>query len=621
MADQRLDASSQAYPGPPLPTPDHIRILVLQPGRNDEEINCELVVRDPDSELEYESLSYTWGDHTDRKLIQIITPGSGAHKSFAVTANCYSALTRLRFEDRPRILWIDALCIDQGNIEEKNHQVSLMSAIYSKATNVVIYLGNAGHDSDLAIDFINDCDNPSEDSSSLSYPKSDALIQALETFFRRPWFKRVWVIQEAILPSSGIVYCGEKSLPWSAIQNFNKWNTDKKWLNQLPFVVSSIKKTLDQNPLRVNAGNAMLKTLLDARHCEATDLRDKVYALLPLLQHLHFPDSKFTLTPRYGESLASVYLECAKELFPSCGYELLRGVQGGSGLKDLPSWVPDWSVPPLRQVLHSANRIKWNSKWFPPIANRGKDDPPYQPLELLDGEPILRAHGYSCGKIEKIGSAYLAGQGIFPLKAWKKLVDKRVLDIDRTDVSYESLDTPFERLDFHFHSVIGAAGFAYEEAIEHFVSDQEEGKPDMEDSTTLWDDLVRAEAAKFLTEKESGDGVFPFSDIPFHMAATAFAHSYKIYVQFVLKNCHSRRFGITDKGYMCLAPENAEVGDEVFAFPGAKIPFALRKIQEGSDERDTMRFRLVGESFVEEQAISDFRKSDLKDEGQTIYIV
>jgi Uma2 family endonuclease len=119
----------------------------------------------------------------------------------------------------------DAVCINQSNLSERNHQVTLMSKIYSQAAGVVIYLGEATENSDLAVDFIVECDSPTSGTSSLSYPKSGQLIQALNRFFRRPWFTRVWVIQEVTLPGSGTAYCGKKTLAWSAIKNFHNWNT------------------------------------------------------------------------------------------------------------------------------------------------------------------------------------------------------------------------------------------------------------------------------------------------------------------------------------------------------------------------------------------------------------
>ncbi|MDE9440026.1 hypothetical protein EWS82_13185, partial [Staphylococcus xylosus] len=128
------------------------------------------------------------------QLSQIRAAASGTKKillpavEFQVTSNCFSALRRLRLADRPRILWIDAVSIDQHNFPERNHQVTLMSQIYSGASEVIIYLGESDDNFDLAIEFITELDNPDpETTTSLSYPKSEPLLLALKRFFCRPW--------------------------------------------------------------------------------------------------------------------------------------------------------------------------------------------------------------------------------------------------------------------------------------------------------------------------------------------------------------------------------------------------------------------------------------------------
>ena len=148
MTDLHTSPPGQIYPGPPLPTPDYIRLLLLQPGSDDAIINCELVATELHSAQAYEALSYTWGDLSNYQVIHITIPGSRKRKEFSVTSNCFSALTRLRLKEQPRILWIDALCIDQANLSERNHQVTLMFKIYSQAADVVIYLGDATEDND-----------------------------------------------------------------------------------------------------------------------------------------------------------------------------------------------------------------------------------------------------------------------------------------------------------------------------------------------------------------------------------------------------------------------------------------------------------------------------------------
>ena len=117
-----------------------------------------------------------------------------------------------------------------------------------------------------------------------------------------------------------------------------------------------------------------------------------------------------------------------------------------------------------------------------------------------------------------------------------------------------------------------------------------------------------------MREMMTGEDTLPFRDIPFHLAAKSDYPSYRAYVQFVLRNCHSHRFIITDTGYIGLAPEEVEVGNLVYICVGAAIPFALREVQGESKQ-----FQLVGECYVEDKAWSDLKEGS--DAPQYINII
>ncbi|KAL7899359.1 heterokaryon incompatibility domain-containing protein [Trichoderma sp. SZMC 28014] len=579
-------AASSAYPGPALPTPNHIRLVSLQPG-SDESITCELMVVELHSNISYEALSYTWGDPNRRQTIFIKSREHERPKELLVTSNCVSALRRLRYQDRPRILWIDALSIDQSNTTERNHQVSLMATIYSSATNVAIYLGEASQDSDLAIDFMIECDKPSSDSNSLSYPKSAKLVRALNFFFYRTWFTRVWIIQEVVLPARGTAYCGTKTLSWSAIKQFMSWNTTNKWLQRLPFVVSasvSLTKHHVEWP--------MLEVFIRARQCEATDPRDKVYSMLSLL---NTSDKQYILKPRYEDPVAKVYTDCALALMPDSGYDLLSAVQGGSTIDGLPSWVPDWSVQPKRKILGSSLRIAQSR----PRIFENRTDNPESPQIIL-GESTtgtmkqptkLRIAGYSCGKIAKLGSPYLAGQGIFPLHEWRSLLQEG-------DVA----DPNYLREGF-FYEVISTYEARYEVALVQFV--ETERALEDEGSARSWESRVRKMASERTCTQATEDSLLPFTDIPFRLAVRGLASSYQRYVEVVLEHCHSRRFFITDTGYMGIGPEETEVGDEIYICVGATVPFAFRDAHKNGNAQSPKAFQLVGECYIDETAWTD----------------
>jgi Heterokaryon incompatibility protein (HET) len=130
---------------------DSFRLLNLLPGDDESPIQCELRhTRGSDTSHSYEALSYPWGDPTLES--EFLLNGS-LHR---ITHNLERALRSLRHRsDGPaRTLWVDAICIDQSQVFERNHQLAQMGEIYAAAHRVIIWLGEASEDSDTAISFM-----------------------------------------------------------------------------------------------------------------------------------------------------------------------------------------------------------------------------------------------------------------------------------------------------------------------------------------------------------------------------------------------------------------------------------------------------------------------------------
>jgi hypothetical protein len=170
-----------------LSVPTGIRLLRLLPsGRDAKSLQGELFeyrLRSLDKPSHpYEALSYVWGG--DKKLQSI----SIGNLKLDITQNLYTALLRLRDHDCSKILWVDAVCINQENDEEKENQISLMAEIYTKALRVVVWLGEAEADSDRALEAIR---LASEKSAGLS--NAELTQEAIRQLLKRPWFRRIWV--------------------------------------------------------------------------------------------------------------------------------------------------------------------------------------------------------------------------------------------------------------------------------------------------------------------------------------------------------------------------------------------------------------------------------------------
>ncbi|KAK2004386.1 HET-domain-containing protein [Colletotrichum falcatum] len=228
------------------------RILSLAPGKLDEPLRGELLVRPidtyineagkhegelPESADSYEAISYVWG--SDDKPRRITTP---AGAEVAITENLYHCLRRIRLEDRPRLVWADALCINQADGGEKESQIMLMHDIYVSARRVLAYLGEEADGSGEAVELIERYwrvslpnplnagarafvegllsepvpDAPAGGEADLP-PQGDDRWMAVSRFWNRPWFRRVWVVQEFILARDVLMICGDKTVTWSRL--------------------------------------------------------------------------------------------------------------------------------------------------------------------------------------------------------------------------------------------------------------------------------------------------------------------------------------------------------------------------------------------------------------------
>jgi hypothetical protein len=133
----------------PIHEDGHVfRLILLHSGESDDEIYCTLFkafIPQLGTDVPYEALSYAWG--SSEKPEHIIVN----EKPFMVTQNLFEALQNLRIEDEDRVLWIDAICIDQNHYKERNHQVRHMASIYREAERVIFWLGSSTYETDLLI--------------------------------------------------------------------------------------------------------------------------------------------------------------------------------------------------------------------------------------------------------------------------------------------------------------------------------------------------------------------------------------------------------------------------------------------------------------------------------------
>ncbi|CAI9630242.1 unnamed protein product [Alternaria burnsii] len=303
------------------------RLLNLRRGRwSDIECTMYQAYLGGDDTIPYDALSYTWGGTQKTSRVKV----NGEYLD--VTENLHSALQHLRSENVDKTLWVDAICIDQNNERERGHQVQQMCKIYSQAEAVVVWLGQATRETDILFVILQRFEEHSLlyahghqhwdlaqwKSFWLSVPKdSDAeLCNGLSLLLSRPWFKRVWILQEIANAKKASILCGTKSIR-------------ARTFALAPSLIGIKPQRHCQAVLDIMPGSLREKTwwaenrdlynlLLKFSESEASDPRDKVYALLGISSDAQ--DTK-SLRPDYTKDLKKVIYDTSWVLFGPWDYK------------------------------------------------------------------------------------------------------------------------------------------------------------------------------------------------------------------------------------------------------------------------------------------------------------
>ncbi|KAK4183149.1 heterokaryon incompatibility protein-domain-containing protein, partial [Podospora australis] len=233
-----------------------------------------------------EALSYVWGSEYNLTPIYIKSD-DGTNQHLLITENLRIALLHLRDPLLERVLWIDAICINQHDDQEKSHQVQSMANIYASASRVTVWLGEAGDDSDKALEMLR---NAAEQQIGSSADTEKKQHQAVLALLRRPWFQRIWVLQEVAAARHTVIKCGLSEIDGYAFYlglNALQLTYDAEFQGLIPSISYLLQGTVFRLRRQLNSvgkfslGIRPLAELIDMYHTrKTTDPRDKVYALL-----------------------------------------------------------------------------------------------------------------------------------------------------------------------------------------------------------------------------------------------------------------------------------------------------------------------------------------------------
>ncbi|KAE9378715.1 HET-domain-containing protein [Stipitochalara longipes BDJ] len=347
---------------------------------------------------DFEAISYCW--ESDVREKQIIINST----VFEVPKNLEALLQRLqRLPDAKSGMkfWVDALCINQSDLKEKNHQVQLMQSIYTKAFAVIVWLGEGTKESNQAIDCISSLNHfiiseegeeghELKDIQHLLDDIAELPWDALVSFLSRNYWKRLWIIQElALNHNMSLFLCGELQLSRSMILRTSEFyqrhsvlidgivSRDSQstlvsgtygsiWpiVYQVHCLITTKGKGNEpaRQPIQLSgyphhihklsqSERPSLGVVLDlCRKATVTDPRDKIYGILGLLPH----NIATSISPDYTLSHEQVFYQFARTLLQeeSRLETILSWCRFGEN-SVMSSWIPDWTTP------FSRNHIQW----------------------------------------------------------------------------------------------------------------------------------------------------------------------------------------------------------------------------------------------------------------------
>ena len=329
-----------------------VRLLDLLPGRFEDEICCFLrpVKLDPERPPTYHALSYAWGNPERTTSITIVSHTK--QYKFGVTENLYTALQHLRFQDTSRTLWIDAICINQQDVQERNTQVARVADVFRSAAQINV---------NIVSNEITMSDSSEINESLLDHlgplPFDDVTLESLNSLLIRPWFSRLWIWQETYLAQNRAhLMCGYDTMSCHTFGKALVLLTRKTHAQEFPGLYNAIMRA--QNIIISSHFQTGIQRVLDiTRDAKCSDERDRVFGVLHLVEKSY----RLVIRPNYANSTVDVFKDLVLRLALDHGdLSLLTSCELRAAGTKLPSWVPDWSLPRTAPILIDLGAC-WNA--------------------------------------------------------------------------------------------------------------------------------------------------------------------------------------------------------------------------------------------------------------------
>ncbi|KAL8858827.1 MAG: hypothetical protein Q9178_004744 [Gyalolechia marmorata] len=537
---------------------DHeCRILVLSAGKSSDDLRGQLIKASTDDvNIHYTALSYTWGDPSGPGFI-ILNDGH----ILSITRNLEAALRQFRSPTDLLSLWVDAICINQADAEDKRSQVGIMRQIYLSARQTWVWLGPSSTDSDEAMDTLQGSHNRGLSPDELRLLSREAL-NGINNLMRRSWWTRIWVIQEAVSSPQVRIWCGRKMVDFECFVMLekNSWAASAfPYISTGPFGLILTDWSSKREIVR-RGGAPLFVWTVGTLNFESTLRRDRIYALLGLSNE----ESRNAILPDYSTRTSDAmlltqvtahFLMQQQSLLPlQCGF-----YQKAHGL-DLPSWVADWTTSqtgyiPLvfENAFCACGEYKFTAPRFSPQVERPSSLPEDASLILkgvIEGE-IVTAHPmpevplYSGTDTDAHMRSRMLRRQVTrsTCRGWKQEFDRLNLN-DNASPVMDSHHTAFWRtiMADRLYDGTGSPGPEYGR---HFED---------------WQAGIDSDGATSFRNAAEG-----------HCAGRSFVR------------CRDGRPGLT--------PRSAQAGDIVCLFHRGNVPFILRPLHSG-------RYAFLGQAYI-----------------------
>jgi hypothetical protein len=364
--------------------PESIRLVEIRPGSG--QIEVDLIKKSLDEARNaYEALSYTWGSPTPKETIMV----NGV--KVQINEWLFGALSSLRLPNAKRCLWVDAICINQADIAERSIEVQKMGDIYRLAKTVVVFHGwpstttPAGSLLTALFKFFSRSVNNGVSDTESSQANIDVedpfrscgldrsiVCQGFIDFCFRPWWGRVWTMQEfylateepvwywgntgvsntvlkrdmpLLMTASWELYGGKDILPWISRRLEGRQETPDQFSAEIRRIFDMIGRRHKTH------GFDIPSRLYRSLSAQATDPRDLVYGLREIFD----PVFRRVFVPDYFMQLELLYACLAVFLIQFEGWgDMLWWYPHRFQGNGLPSWLPDFTkrvVPAVTEIL------------------------------------------------------------------------------------------------------------------------------------------------------------------------------------------------------------------------------------------------------------------------------